>query len=101
MSLETQDGLLLVRADPVQQIVCTRGGRRRVLFEVNYDSPQDGQPISPLIYDWLDTHRVDQRYCIDGVHLNPRGHAIVAETLATELLRSFGSDPSVWRKPAR
>jgi lysophospholipase L1-like esterase len=79
--IEKRRGLRLVRDGEAQKIVRYFFGIPQVLFQTNYTPVADEQSISPEIYEYLDTHYVNQTTYIDGVHLSPKGHEAVAEVI--------------------
>ena len=98
---EERDGLILVNEYGAQQVVRTHGAERTILFETRYSPARGEQPISPAVYEWLDTHDVNHSYFIDGVHLNARGHRAVSEILASRLVALLGTDLKEWRDLSR
>ncbi len=79
--VEKDHGLRLVREGDVQKVVKYRWGRPRTLFEVDYPTAAGDQSVAPEVYEFLDTHRVDQATYIDGVHLSEEGMRVVADEL--------------------
>jgi len=79
--IEMQDGLRLERERGRQQVVRYTDGELEVVYEVAYEEVPGRQSVSPDVYEFLDTHIVDQATMIDGVHPNERGHAETARIL--------------------
>jgi len=79
---ERRDGVRLEQQGGEQRVVQYRGARPRVLASHEYAAtgPRQ-QSISPQIYEYLDSHRVMMRTFITDVHLNRRGHQVVAKVL--------------------
>lgn len=84
--VEQDHGLRLVREGEVQRVVEYRWGRPRTLFEVDYPTGDGDQSVAPAVYEFLDTHRVDQATYIDGVHLSEAGMRVVADELYAFML---------------
>ncbi len=84
--VERRHGLMLEREGSVQRVARYWMGIRQVLFEDDYLPLADEQAISPDVYDYLDTHKVDQATLIDGVHLSVEGHVVVADALYDHLV---------------
>lgn len=80
-SVEKDHGLRLERDGRHQRIVQYRDGKPKTLMQVAYEPGADEQAIAPEVYEYLDTHTVDQATLIDGVHLTPEGHRVVAERI--------------------
>jgi lysophospholipase L1-like esterase len=80
-AVEQHHGLRLVREGDVQRVVEYHWGRPRTLFEVEYATEEGDQSVAPAVYEFLDTHRVDQATYIDGVHLSEEGMQVVADEL--------------------
>lgn len=79
--VEKHHGLRLVREGDVQKVVEYVWGRPRTLVEVDYPTEEGDQSVAPAVYEFLDTHRVDQATYIDGVHLSEEGMRVVADEL--------------------
>lgn len=79
--VEKHHGLRLVREGNTQKVVEYHWGRARTLYEVEYVAEDGEQSVSPDVYEFLDTHRVDQATHIDGVHLSEEGMRVVADEL--------------------
>ena len=79
--VEKHHGLRLVREGTTQKVVEYHWGKARTLFEVDYEAEEREQSVSPDVYEFLDTHRVNQATYIDGVHLSEEGMEIVADEL--------------------
>jgi len=79
--VEKHHGLRLVREGDVQKVVEYLWGRPRTLFRADYPTEAGDQSVSPDVYEFLDTHRVDQATYIDGVHLSEEGMRVVADEL--------------------
>jgi lysophospholipase L1-like esterase len=84
--VERNHGLMLERDGDLQRVVRYWMGWRQVLHEEQYVPLADEQSISPNVYDYLDTHRVDQATLIDGVHLSVEGHRVVADAMYRHLV---------------
>lgn len=79
--VEKRRGLRLVTDGEKQRVVRYRRGKPRMLKEVYYPKKKRAQYVSTEIYDYLDTHRVNQATFIDGCHLNKAGHRLVAREI--------------------
>jgi lysophospholipase L1-like esterase len=79
--VERHHGLRLIREAGSQKVVEYIWGHPRTLFEVAYEAGAGQQAVSPDVYEFLDTHRVNQATFIDGVHLSEEGMRAVAEEL--------------------
>jgi len=79
--VEKHHGLRLVREGNTQKVVEYHWGRARTLYEVEYAVEEGEQSVSPDVYEFLDTHHVDQATYIDGVHLSEEGMRVVADEL--------------------
>lgn len=85
---EKQDGLVFEAKNGVQRLVQNRKGVASVLKEVHYAADDNSRHIAPQIYQYLDSHpAVSPLLSIDGNHLNPLGHEVVAGVIARVLRR--------------
>ena len=87
---ERQDGRRFEEGEGnIQRLVQYGGGRPKVLISTRFvprGGPND-KHISPVIYDYLDNHKVYLRTFITDCHLNERGHRVVARELSRHLER--------------
>ncbi len=83
--VEKHHGLRLVREGGSQKVIEYLWGHPRTLFEVPYEPGEHQQAVSPDVYEFLDTHRVNQATLVDGVHLNVEGMQVVADELFSYL----------------
>jgi lysophospholipase L1-like esterase len=78
---ERRSGLRLEVQGDDQRMVQYRDGVPRELYRARYRAEGEQQFISPEIYAYFETRLVHLHTFITDVHLNPRGHEIVAEIL--------------------
>jgi hypothetical protein len=79
--IEKEHGLRLENDGGVQKLVKYKKGRAKILKEIQYDLSAGIQSVSPEIYEYIDTHDINQATYIDGCHLNENGHRIAAQEI--------------------
>lgn len=74
---EKEEGLILVQEGEKQKVLF----KGKVLKEVFYSDEKNSQYISPEIYQYLDTHDINQLLLIDGAHPNELGCQLIAKEI--------------------
>ena len=74
---EKEEGLILVQEGEKQKILF----KGRLLKEVFYSDEENSQYISGEIYQYLDSHDINQMLLIDGSHPNELGCQLIAKEI--------------------
>lgn len=82
---EKKEGLILVQEREKQKVLF----KGKLLKEVFYSDEKNFQYISPEIYQYLDSHDINQMLLIDGPHPNELGCQLIAKEIY-QYLRSQG-----------